>query len=106
MANQPLQCWKCGAPLPELPLPLSRSEECPACHADLRVCRLCEFYDPTVSRSCREPIADDVSDKGRANFCGYFKPLPDAYARHGNSQSAADAARAELETLFGLKKGD
>jgi len=103
MTNDPLQCWKCGASLPELPMPLSRREECPACHADLRVCRLCEFYDPTVSRSCREPIADHVSDKERANFCGYFKPRPNA--NDGNSQSAADTARAELEALFGLKKG-
>src|SRR5437764_1378590 len=30
-----LVCWKCGAPLAELTLPLRRLEECPQCHAEL-----------------------------------------------------------------------
>ena len=69
------------------------------CRADLHVCRLCAFYDPSVSRSCREPIADEVGDKERANFCGYFTALPGAHKPADSS--AADAARAKLSDLFG-----
>ncbi len=64
---------------------------------------MCEFYDTSVSRSCREPIADEVRDKERANFCGYFKPIPGAYqAKDG---AAADEAKAKLASLFGDADG-
>ena len=121
-----LVCWKCGESLDELPQPLARLAECPACRADVHVCRMCEFFDTRVARSCREPVAEDVQDKERANFCGYFKPRPAAYraaddseARRSKSaltelfgmqpsgedsgpESPADAARREWEALFGL----
>ncbi len=96
-----LRCWKCGHSLEELSLPLRRLEECPACAAELHVCRMCEFYDTGVAKHCREPVADEVKDKIRANFCDYFKPTPQAY-RPGDS-SAAERARSELEALFGKK---
>jgi hypothetical protein len=120
----PLVCWKCGASLAELSLPLSRLDECKKCTAELHVCKLCEFYNTTVAKHCRETIAEEVKDKERANFCDYFKPRPDAYsttnldaaaqaksdlaALFGGSKSeaqpsAADKAKAELEKLFGKK---
>ena len=94
-----LVCWKCGESLASLPLPLGRLAECEACGADLHVCRLCEFYDPRVSKSCREPIAEEVKDKERANFCDYFNPRAGAYIAGDDSQ--ARAAQAQLDALFG-----
>jgi ribosomal protein L40E len=94
-----LVCWKCGASLDAEPLPLARLAECPACHADLHVCRLCEFHDPGVANSCREPIADVVQDKEHANFCGYFQPRHDAFA--GSVTDPARQAKAHLTALFG-----
>jgi hypothetical protein len=41
-----LICWKCGASLAELTLPLSRTDFCRACRAEVHVCRMCRFYDP------------------------------------------------------------
>ena len=96
-----LSCWKCGGSLADYTLPLRRLEECRACHAELHVCRMCEFYDTTVAKHCRETIAEEVKDKTRANFCDYFQPTPAAY-RPG-AQSAGDQARAQLEALFGRK---
>ena len=92
-------CWKCGAALPGVLLPMARREECPHCTADLHVCRMCEFYDTSYAKSCREPVADEVRDKERANFCGYFKPLPDAFQQRDGSE--ADEAKAKLAALFG-----
>jgi hypothetical protein len=97
-----LKCWKCGASLAEYTLPLRRIEECRSCRAELHVCRMCEFYDVSVAKHCREPIADEVQDKQRANFCDYFQPTKTAY-RPGDL-SAADRARADLEALFGTRK--
>jgi hypothetical protein len=93
-----LSCWKCGASLEQLPLPLGRSAECKACGAELHVCRLCEFYDPRAAKACREPVAEEVQDKTRANFCDYFQPRPLAYAPPDDS--AVRAARGQLATLF------
>ena len=96
-----LICWKCGASLEELTLPLRRLDECKACGAEQHVCKLCVDYDTSKAKHCREPIADEVKDKQAANFCDYFKPTAQAY--RPEAVSAADKARAELEALFGRK---
>ncbi len=96
-----LVCWKCGAPLSELSLPLRRLDECPKCRAELHVCRMCVDYDTRVAKHCREPTAEEVSDKTRANFCDHFKPRPGAYIPPNTA--AVDKARSELERLFGKR---
>ena len=63
------------------------------------MCKLCEWYSTSVAKHCREPIAEEVKDKERANFCDYFKPRPNAYS--SAAQSAAEKAKAELDSLFG-----
>ena len=99
MANLPdnLVCWKCGAKIIDIPFPLARTSVCKNCEAELHVCKLCEFYDTAVASQCREPIADHVNDKERANFCDYFKPKPHAYIAQDNNK----IARAQLDALFG-----
>jgi hypothetical protein len=89
-----------------MPTPLRRRDECPACGADLHVCRMCEFYDTSVAKSCREPVAEEVSDKERAQFCDYFRAQPDLLAAGGVSE--AEGARAQLQAMFGIdgKAGD
>jgi hypothetical protein len=94
-----LLCWKCGASLERLSLPLLRRDECPACRAELHVCRLCVDYAPGLAKQCREPTAEEVSDKTHANFCDHFKPKVGAWVAADNS--AAEKARSELEKLFG-----
>ena len=96
-----LVCWKCGASIEELPQPLERLATCHACLAELHVCKLCQFYNPRVSDKCDEPLAaGSVREVDRANFCDYFKPKPDVFT--ATDSSAADAAKAELEALFGI----
>jgi hypothetical protein len=96
-----LVCWKCGAALSALSLPLLRRDECPRCRAELHVCRMCKDYDEQVAKKCREPTAEEVSDKTRANFCGHFAPRAQAYV--AQDTSAAERARLALEQLFGGK---
>lgn len=97
-----LVCWKCGASLAALSLPLRRLDECKTCSAELHVCKMCVEYDTSVAKSCREPIAEEVRDKEHANFCDYFKPRADAY----KPRNAAEVARSQsgLDALFGGNK--
>lgn len=91
-----LDCWKCGEPLVDEPLPLSRTAACRRCGAELHVCRFCEYYDVGYARSCREPVADPPTDKLRANFCGYFRPRPGAFVA-----TAPGPVQPALDALFG-----
>jgi hypothetical protein len=97
-----LVCWKCGASLADLTLPLRRLEECRKCSAELHVCKLCEWYSIAVAKHCREPVAEEVKDKERANFCDYFKPRPGAYVPA--DVAASSKARIDLDALFGGSK--
>lgn len=92
-----LNCWRCGAAVVDEPLPLSRRAECRGCGAELHACRMCEFYDTARANACREPVAEPVNDKTRANFCGWFRPRP-GLAPAG--EDAAEEARRRLEDLF------
>ena len=94
-----LSCYRCGASLASLSLPLSRRDACPACAADLHVCKMCVYFDPAVPRQCLEDGAEDVKDKERPNFCDWFKPSDSAYDAAAHAQ--ATTAASELEALFG-----
>ncbi|MFC1602029.1 hypothetical protein ACFL3U_00515 [Pseudomonadota bacterium] len=94
-----LVCWKCGSNLSDIADSIDRNDVCQKCQAEVHVCKMCEFYDPHVSDSCREPIAESVNNKERANFCGYFKPKPSAY-QPTDSLAQSDAL-AHLNALFG-----
>jgi hypothetical protein len=92
-----LVCWKCGAALAALTLPLRRLEECPKCRAELHVCRMCVLFDPGAYQQCREPTVEEVRDKTRANYCDYFKPKAGAWRGGGDEERA----RSDLDRLFG-----
>lgn len=96
-----LSCWKCGAPLAALSLPLLRRDECPKCHAELHACKMCVDYDTRVAKHCREPTADEIADKTRSNFCDHFKPKAGAYV--APDTAAVNKSLSELEKLFGKK---
>ena len=95
-----LYCWKCGEDLAEVERPLRRAATCPACLADLHVCRMCRHFDPDKRRGCREPVAEEVRDPLRANFCGWLQPAVD---RRPASNSSAAELQA-LESLFGIEQ--
>jgi hypothetical protein len=94
-----LVCWKCGAPLAALSLPLRRLDECPKCRAELHVCRMCVEYSTSVAKHCCEPTAEEVRDKTSANFCDHFKPRANAYTPPNTA--AVSEAQAALAKLFG-----
>ena len=67
-------CYKCDAKLNlDIGKDVSRTEECESCYANIRCCFMCEFYDKNSYNECKEPTADRVVDKEKANFCDFFK---------------------------------
>ena len=63
-----LRCYRCGASLAALTLPLARLDECPQCRVHLHACRMCERYAPRKPKGCSEDDAIEVRDKKAANF--------------------------------------
>jgi rRNA maturation protein Nop10 len=77
---------------------VGRRDVCPRCGADLHCCLNCSFYERHASKQCREPVAELVKDKGRANFCDYYSMSEEV---PGDGTSAVNAlARKKLDDLF------
>jgi len=91
-------CYRCGASLSALSLPIARGDLCPACGVELHACRMCVHFDRSAPSQCREDDAEDVKEKERANFCEWYVPSEQAFDPAGKSE--ADLAREALEALF------
>ncbi len=72
---------------------ISRQESCPSCYASIHSCKMCKFFDTASYNECREPMANRVTDKEKANFCDYFKigGLQDKGPSKADLLSAADS---------------
>lgn len=90
-------CFACGKEL-TIDGRVGRADECPACHADLHCCRNCRFYDRSAYNECREPSAERVVEKEKANFCDYFELAAGAVGVKETDKVAE--ARRKLERLF------
>ncbi len=93
------RCWSCGAGLsyPRYSM-VPREEDCPGCGKDLHSCRNCRHHDPGVNNQCREPDAEWVTDRERANFCERFQLAEEPVARPGPDRGSE--ARLKLDDLF------
>jgi hypothetical protein len=91
-----VNCYKCQADTKlEINQSISRSEECPQCSADLRCCKMCGFYDPKAYNECKEPTADRILEKEKANFCDHFK-----LGNMNAASNAKDDVMAQANALF------
>ncbi|MGH8012012.1 MAG: hypothetical protein ACREQ4_05895 [Candidatus Binataceae bacterium] len=87
-----MYCWHCGRQI-EVKEQVGFRDYC-QCELALHVCRNCRFYDPGYHNQCREPQAERVVEKERANFCEYFSPST------VKPQPQVNAARAKFDALF------
>jgi hypothetical protein len=93
-----LVCWRCGASLAELSLPLRRLEVCKGCNAELHVCKMCVEYDRSYAHHCKEPTAEEVRKKEEANFCDHFKPKAGAFVAKDDAELGR--VKSALDDLF------
>ena len=92
-------CHHCGMQMQFESGYVSRKEECPQCGSDVHCCLNCTNYDTAAHNRCREPQAEWVTDRERANFCDFFTPNKSA---KGDMRKAAvmQEARSAFENLF------
>lgn len=91
-------CFQCGHQIQVMGV-VGRRDECPKCHADQHSCRNCQFYDSKAYNECKEPVAEVVKEKNRANFCDQFAPG----SQLGGSGSGRDQLMSAAEALFKKK---
>ena len=95
MEVERMNCFSCGAAI-ETGRRVDFRAECPSCGSDAHVCLNCSHYDPGAYNQCREPQAEWVSNREKANRCEYFRP---SGAWKTSSKRTSDA-RAKLDSLF------
>ncbi len=89
------KCYFCGH---ESDGKVYRTSLCSNCGKELKICLNCLHYDTTAADQCREPQAERVVEKDRANFCDFFSP-----SGAGSDNSALkkkEEAKKKLEDLF------
>ena len=59
---------------------------------------MCVEFDTKLANKCRAELDDIPHEKERANFCDHF--TPSALAYQPEDTSASDRARADLNALF------
>ena len=91
------QCHQCGWEWNLTGQP-GRSESCPQCRSDLRVCLNCESFDTRAAHQCRDRRAEPVMEKDRGNYCEYFE-MTRKEAK--NAQGSSADATERLKKLFG-----
>ncbi len=68
-----LLCYNCkkstGLDLKQV---IGRHEECPHCYANMHSCKMCTYYDQSSYNECKEPTANRIIEKEKANFCDHF----------------------------------
>lgn len=74
---------------------VSRRDACSVCGSDLRACLNCLFYDETKANKCREPQAEYVKEKDRANYCDYFR-----FREEGQKKTGKEEAEKLWNNLF------
>jgi hypothetical protein len=90
------RCWQCGADLTNVDF--GRETNCLGCGKPTRCCRNCRLFQRGRPNDCIEPMAEQVADKQRANFCGFFDPSPTAI--QDPIGSSGDALRQAADDLF------
>jgi hypothetical protein len=60
------------------------------------VCRNCRWYDTSRPNACQEPVAEEVLNKERANFCDFFEPTDSGEAGGATTQGDLQKAAEEL----------
>lgn len=93
-----VKCFSCNKEN-SVPGQVGRKDECSQCGADLHCCKCCVQHDPKVYNECKEPQADVVKERDRANFCDYFEPS----TAGGKSGPTKADLLAAAEALFKKK---
>lgn len=92
-----INCYKCSKDTAlSTNETVARNQTCPHCWSDLRCCKMCKHYDTSSYNECREPVADRITDKEKANFCDYYV----LNSNTGESSKSKDDLLSAAAALF------
>lgn len=89
-----ITCIFCSKKFELESLHIARKEACPYCYADIHSCKACIFYDTTAYNDCREPMAERITEKTKANFCDFYKINLDENKNNNQKDDILSAAEA------------
>ena len=89
-------CFHCGAKV-FFEAKIYHSDVCPKCEADIHCCLNCDHYDPSAHNKCREPQAEWISDREKANYCDFFMASKNLEKRIVKQR---DSAKLDFDNLF------
>jgi len=92
------RCYRCGTEWREEKRP-SAKDFCGNCHAYVRCCLNCRFYDEHAHNHCKIPTTEWVGDAEKGNFCDEFT-FADRPAE-GQPASEEEKPRKAWEKLWG-----
>jgi CO dehydrogenase/acetyl-CoA synthase gamma subunit (corrinoid Fe-S protein) len=75
-----------------------REINCLECGKPTRVCLNCRWHDKSKANDCAEPMAEEVMEKERPNFCNFFEP--EIKDKQGNQNKSEKDHLAAAEDLF------
>jgi hypothetical protein len=88
-------CYNCHTELAyEAGSNVLRTEQCPKCEVELRCCANCKFYDPQSYNECREPTAERLTEKKKANYCEFFALMADPEKEKEDQNKILNAAKS------------
>lgn len=93
------RCYFCNGEL-EFKDKVMRKDTCTHCGRDLHCCLQCRFYDPSYHNDCREPQAEMVRDRDKANMCDFFRFCGAGTSGEDGEEDAREKAKKELDRLF------
>ncbi len=89
-------CWSCGRDMKAGDY--GRETNCLGCGKPTKVCLNCRWHDRSKANACAEPMAEEVLEKDRPNFCNFFEP--EIKGSEGVQDSADAGHLAAAEELF------
>jgi len=93
------KCYFCNGEL-DIKEKVMRKDTCPHCGRDLHCCLQCRFYDPSYHNDCREPQAEMVRDRQKANMCDFFQFSGAESTAKNVEEESREKAKKELDRLF------
>jgi hypothetical protein len=99
MTKMATVCFSCKKEL-DITGRTGRGDSCQLCGADLKACLNCSFYEGSSYNECREPQAERVIEKDRANYCDYFEFKKDLQTSEATPPAKKEDPLSKLKDLF------
>lgn len=97
-----VQCFHCQK-INQISDKVHFRDECESCGQDLHSCKQCQNYDEGSYNECKDPSADRILDKEKANYCDFYIVKAGVAGEASSSSPSKSDLLAQAEALFKKK---